>query len=215
MNKILLTTLISIICLNFSLSAQDKILFKNGTEVKGWVIETSEKEIKYRIMQSEDSPLVIMNINNIDKIEYRDGQIINYTPNQARMKRRLGLNVGAMLASENGIGKVQIDYFYSPAINFELNVLISPDEYYPDKGLSVGSKYYFSPYSSSGFKGYTGLLIGVLNDDFSMQVPFGISYTANCGFDLKLGVNTLIYPNKPDYRSKLYIFGEILVGWRF
>jgi len=55
----------------FSISyGQDKILLKTGEEINAWIVEKSEKEILYKILDSEDSPLIVLRTYKVKKITY-------------------------------------------------------------------------------------------------------------------------------------------------
>ena len=198
----------------FSISyGQDKILLKTGEEINAWIVEKSEKEILYKIFDSEDSPIIVLRTYKVGKITYRNGQEINLVPDGVRMNKRFGLNGGILvgLNVDFGLYKIQADYFISPGLNIEFSGLIESENGGGLPGLSIGAKYYFNPNNPKVHKGYAGLSGGVLWEEFFVQIPFGISLTGKKGFDLKLGLNGLYFPSY----SAFGISAELLIGWRF
>lgn len=68
-----------------------------------------------------------------------------------------------------------------------------------------------SDYNPKRLKGYAGLLVGSIYEDFLIQVPFGINYIGKSGFDLKFGLSGFYVPSFSGYG----IYLELLLGWRF
>ncbi len=191
--------------------AQDKILLKNGDEFNAWIIEQSECRVKFKLLNQEDSPLINLKTNRIESITYRNGLVMNFKPTGTRMDKRFGINAGLMYAIDwfdIGIFVLKGDYFLTPSLNIEANVLRGIEG---GTGMTLGANYYFNPYRNSNVKGFTGMRFGFFENGFVFQIPVGISYTSKSGFDLKLGISGLVDPKFPEY----YLFSELSVGWRF
>lgn len=193
-----------------SLRAQDKIVLKTGEIIDALVIEKSDKEIKYKILDSDDSPIIILKTNKVEKITFRNGQEMNMMPDLIRMNKRFGINGGLMfgLSAESVFYKLQADYYIKPGLSLEFNGLIEVED---GAGMTIGAKYYFDPYNPKRLKGYAGLLVGSIYEDFLIQVPVGINYIGKRGFDLKFGLSGLYVPSYSGYG----IYSELLLGWRF
>ncbi len=58
--------------------SQDIIFKRNGTQVKGKIIEVGTSEIKYKLPDNPDGPLYAMDKNTISKVVYENGRIENY-----------------------------------------------------------------------------------------------------------------------------------------
>lgn len=193
-----------------NLMAQDKIVLKTGEIIDALVIEKSDKDIKYKIIDSDDSPIIILKTNKVEKITFRNGQEMDIVPDLIRMDKRFGINGGLMfgLGAESAYYKLQADYYITPGLNLEFNGLIEVED---GAGMTVGAKYYFDPYNPKKLKGYAGLMVGSIYEDFLIQVPFGINYIGKSGFDLKFGLSGLYVPSYSGYG----IYSELLLGWRF
>lgn len=201
---------LSAFALSLSLNAQDKILLKSGKEVKAWILEKSDTEIKYKIFDSADSPVVVIKMTRVNKIILRDGQELETVPDLIRMERRFGIGGGLMigLGIESAFYKLRTDYFVTPGISIEFDGLVEAEG---GGGMALGVKHYFDPYSPRKMKGYAGLMMGGALGEFFMQIPVGMSFTGKRGFDLNLGFSGIYFP---DY-SEFGVFPELTLGWRF
>ena len=210
MKKLIFLHLLWLFFLPLNSFAQDKIILKSGEEKEAWVFEQSDKTVKYRLMNTVASPIIILKTNKIEKIIYRNGTETIFIPPGIRMQKRFAINGGLMigLGKEVAFYKLQADYFVKPELNIELNTFAEVEG---GGGLSVGAKYYFNPHRPKKLKGYAGLLIGSIWDDFIIQIPVGLNFTTKAGFDLKFGLNSIYTPSYSDYT----IFPELLLGWRF
>ena len=191
-------------------SAQDKILLKTGETIEVLIVEKSDKEITYKVMNADDSPKVILKTNKVDKIIFRNGQEMNIVPDVIRMDKRFGLNAGLMygLSGESAFYKLQADYYITAGVNLELIGLIEVES---GSGMTIGAKYYFDPHDPKRLKGYAGVSVGAMYEEVLIQIPVGINYIGKRGFDLKFGLNGLYLPSYYGYG----LYSELLVGWRF
>lgn len=192
-----------------TLMAQDKIFLKNGEEITAYIIEKSEKRIIYKIMDTDNSPVIVLKTEKVEKIAFRNGDEITL-PNLIRMNKRFGVNGGLIygLSEEAAFFKLGIDYFITPGLSLGLNGLISGED---GGGVEAGAWYFFDPYNPRRFKGYTGLLIGASNDNVFLQVPFGVNYISERGFDFKAGLRGFYNPSI----SSFSLYSELTLGWRF
>jgi len=189
--------------------AQDRIYLKSGQEILGWVSEKSDRLVKYRILESENSPVIVLKSAKVEKITFRNGQEEIFQPEGARMNMRVGINGGLMMAigKELAFYKTQIDYFLTPEWNLLANWLIDVEG--DQMGISAGGCYYFNPYKVTRIKAYAGINTGYA-DSFFLQTPVGLSFTSDKGFDAKLGLNGILFPAWGGG-----ITAELLIGLRF
>jgi hypothetical protein len=209
MRAFYLIFLFSLLFVNIA-AAQDKIIMNNGEVIHALVIEKSDKEIKFRIYDLEDSPMITMKTQKVEKIIFRNGQEMNITPDVIRMKKRFGVGAGFNfgLAEEIVFLKLEADYFITPGLKLVFNGIIEVED---GGGLALGVNYFFNPRSPRKLKGYTGILAGMMWDDFFIQTPVGINYVSKTGFDVKAGINGLSFPSHSFYT----ICAEFTIGWRF
>src|SRR6185312_6167842 len=60
------------------LFAQDKIYKKNGPAINAKVIEIGTDEIKYKLTDSPDGPVYVVDKSSLQKIVYADGRVEKY-----------------------------------------------------------------------------------------------------------------------------------------
>lgn len=197
------------IFLSNTILSQDKIVLKNGENITAFIVEKSEKKIKYKIMDSDNSPIIILKAEKVEKIVFRNGREI-ILPDLIRMNNRFAVRGGLIygLSVESAFYTIGADYFVSPGISVELNGLISVED---GGGIEIGAKYFFDPYKPTKLKGYAGLLIGASYENVFLQVPFGINYIGEKGFDFRLGLRGVYDPSNSAYS----IYSELTLGWRF
>ena len=67
---------IILVSLGFTVSiyAQDTIIFRNGDEIKAYVKEVSNRELKYQLFCDPDGPIYIKSITDIFMVKYTDGR---------------------------------------------------------------------------------------------------------------------------------------------
>jgi hypothetical protein len=207
--KALISSLILIFIFSTTSFSQDKIFLKSGEEFKAFILEKSEKKIRYKIMDSPDSPIIILRTEKVEKIVFRNGQKIDF-PDLIRMNKRFGVNGGLLfgLGIESVFYKLRADYFITAGFSLELAGLVEAEG---GSALELGAKYYFGPYHPSKLKGYAGLSVGAFRQGFFTQVPFGIHYVSKKGFDLKVGLSGQYIPSN----SSINLHSDLTLGWRF
>ena len=67
-----------IACFSIDLLAQDKLVFKNGSEIPTIIIEVNADVIKYKRFDNSNGPMYLIPINEIDRIVYKDGQVDSF-----------------------------------------------------------------------------------------------------------------------------------------
>lgn len=202
---------IGVLILIQNIYAQDKIILKDGNVINAYVVEKSDLIVKYKLLNTTDSPVIVLRTNKIEKIIFRNGEVMDVTPDLIRMNRRFGVDAGLMMGldSESAFYIIQTDYFITPGFNLEIAGMVDVEQ--DGGGLTFGFKYYFNPYTPGKLKGYAGLNCGTLDNDFQIQVPFGVNYVTKNGFDLKLGLSGLYLPGYGYYG----LHAVLLLGWRF
>ncbi len=76
--KRLFLLLLSFLAL-YTSNAQDKIFRKNGQVVKAKIIEVGTAEIKYKLTDSTESPIYVLEKDRISKIQYENGTVEKMT----------------------------------------------------------------------------------------------------------------------------------------
>ena len=107
-----------------NINAQDKIYTKDNQELTVKIVEQTDKLIKYKLPDYEDSPILSIKNNRIEKIEYKNGLIDKLGNQNPRHYRPFGINAGMsyFLTEESGYFIVNIDYFIIPQIDLQINI---------------------------------------------------------------------------------------------
>jgi hypothetical protein len=198
----------------FSIHSQDLIFFKNGEVLNFSVLEKSDREIVYSLLDTYNSPIIRISSYSGSKIIFRNGYEMKLTPDLIRMQKRFGIGGGFMLIDyDYFILKMYADYFLSPGFSIEGNLFTSVDG--DEGGITLGAKYYFAPDSPNRLKAYTGLMIGVGFEELLIQVPFGINYVGRHGFDFRLGFDMFYAPGYYYWYDGLVLLPQMTLGWRF
>ncbi len=192
-----------------NLEAQDKIVLKSGEIYQGYILEKTNKQISFRISETEPGPLFVMKARKIKSITLRDGQEISI-PQQTRMNKRLGVGLGIIPGyNEEYLSKLYLDYFVAPGLCIESGALI---KFSDPTGMFLGAKYYIRPYDPGKIKVYAGLSGGYIEKELLCMAPIGLSYVCKNGLDVKLGLIGLV--NATEYTG-LEVCAEAAIGWRF
>lgn len=90
--------LVTVFLFTLSVSAQDKIYRKNGQVVKAKVLEIGSEEIKYRLADSTETLVYVLEKDRITKIEFENGRVEQFTlnlkdPEQYAEQLRHGIKV--------------------------------------------------------------------------------------------------------------------------
>ena len=194
-----------------NLIAQDKIFTKDKQTMTVKIIEQTNKLIKYKLTDYEDSPVLTMKNSRIEKIEYKNGQVDRLGNQNPRHYRPFGINAGMsyFLTEEAAYFMVNMDYFVIPQINIQMNI---GSEFESGTYFSMGSRFHLnSDYSENKFTPFTGLLAGADYGKGFIQIPIGLNYLGKNGFNTSLSLNQMFYL-KDSWQST---FVELTLGWKF
>jgi len=193
------------------LAGQDIISTKDRKQLNVKIIEQTNKSVRYKMADYEDGPLLMMKVNRIRKIEYKNGYTDMMGYENPRKNRPLGINTAyaAELTSGGVLFSSTLDYFVIPQIDLEISVGtsdLSGELYY-----SAGGRIHLnSRYSDHKLTPFTGALLGSYYGDGFVQVPAGINYLTSFGINASLSINEMI-----SFKSWQATFLELRLGWRF
>ncbi len=200
-----------IICFLFQNSfGQDKIQTKDKQELNVKIVEQTDKLVRYKMIDFENSPIIAIKINRIEKIEYQNGFVDLVGNQNPRHNRPFGINAGIFLflTHEGGMFSFSLDYFVIPQISFEVNIGTELED---GSYFTVGGKFHLnSDYSDNRFTPFTGILVGSALGDGIVQIPIGVNFLARNGFNIALSINELFY-----FNSGVETFVELKIGWKF
>jgi len=190
---------------------QDKINTKDKKKLNVWVIEQTDKLVKYKMADYENGPILSIKTNRIYNIEYKNGFVDMLGNQNPRNNKPFGINAGIALEPSGAGGMVSstLDWFVIPQIDLEVN--LGTSDLASGIYFSAGSRFHLnSDYSDKKLTPFTGLLFGSNYGDGFCQVPVGINYLTNFGLNTSLSLNEMI-----GFNSWLVTFVELRVGWRF
>lgn len=219
--------LLLILLCTFKTEAQDSIYLNSGRRIIGDISETTKRQVKLKIFDLENSPIVILRRGNIKGIKYNDGQIIGQryfmkyhsgkTKNRFVPSKSIGLNIGSAIDIDIR-SQLSIDYFIKPEISIVGNALFDTKHL----GSDIGMNYYFLAHRFSRIKPYIGVFSGIWQNELLFGFPLGITLFSNRGFTTGFGVKIEFLSS--NYRDGV---GNILhefeinpkwtiqIGWRF
>lgn len=192
-------------------SGQDKIILKDNEQLNVRILEQTYKDVKYRMSDYEDGPILMIRTRRIRKIEYKNGYTDLMGYQNPRKERPLGIGAGyaAEITSGGSLFSVNLDYFVIPQIELEMNVGtsdLSGNLYY-----SGGSRIHLiSRYSEHRLTPFIGALAGSYYGDGFVQVPAGVNYLTAIGLNASLSINELV-----SFKSWQATFIELRLGGRF
>jgi len=197
--------------------SQDRIFIKNNKQITVKIVEQTDKTVKYKMLDYEDSPVFSIRNRLISKIEYQNG-IIDMMGNQNPRKiKPLGINTGIEIGLDDGMYTATLDYFLTPQIDLEINY--GSDFYRDFPYFSTGTRVHInSDLSTKRLIPFAGLLWGSIYQNSFLQIPIGLNYTTKLGFNASLSLNSMINlkTNWDGYYVRPQtVFGEIRIGWRF
>ena len=204
--------IVSIILLTsgFGAYGQDKITTKNKETLNVYILEKSEKYVKYKMAgYTDDAPVIIIKSGAVDKIEYKNG-VIDFLGNQnPRKEKPFGISVGGIkwLYMSGLISSMTMDYFIIPQLAAEVNAGADASQVLY---FSAGARAHVnSNYSKFRLTPFTGLLFGREYGDEFIQIPLGMNYIHKSGINISISVNEMIFSNQ--YQTTIELRG----GWRF
>ena len=193
-----------------SVIGQDKINTKDKQQLNVRIIEQTNRFIKYKMIDYEDGPILSISKNRVTKIEYKNGFVDLMGYQNPRKNRPFGINAGFALwvSEEGGMFTSTLDYFIIPQIDLEFNIGTDLDNGFYFAG---GSRFHLnSDLSVNRFTPFTGLLFGSEFGDGFLQIPIGINYLTNQGFNTSLSLNQMLFFNS--WKATLI---ELRIGWKF
>ncbi|MEN8117430.1 MAG: hypothetical protein ABFS16_10650 [Bacteroidota bacterium] len=205
--SIILFTLV----IGLNLDAQDKIFTKDSRELTVKILTQTNKLVTYRNADYFDGPVFSIKNSQIEKIEYKNGQIDLMGNQNPRHYRPFGINTGMMIGLNDEVAYyiVNMDYFITPQIDLQVNI---GSEVEGGSYFSAGSRFHLnSNYSANRLTPFTGLLVGAEYGEGFIQVPVGVNYIGERGFNISLSVSEVFYP-KDEWQTT---FAELTLGWKF
>ena len=191
---------------------QDIITTKDKKNMKVWIIEQTDKLVRFRMPDYDLGPILTIKNNRINKIEYKNGYIDLMGNQNPRKSKPFGVSTGIayFISDEDGLLLGTMDYFLTPQIDLEVSAGSNMDE---KAYFSFGSKIHLNQnYSDNNFTPFAGLLLGVYYDEPFIQVPFGINFISKTGFDASFGMSEVFFFN---FNSYWYTSLELRLGWKF
>jgi len=193
-----------------SLQAQDIITTTKKNEVKAKIIEVTPHEVKYKMYDYLDGPILNIKLRNVENIKYENGQTNNLSSKNPRMIKNIGLSLGLQFDfdADNNDLIATFDYFVTPTIEFEINFGLMNSLNSPY--FSLGGKYHINRIESkSPITPFIGALVGTTNNVTFFQLPIGVSYQS------KIGIKSSFSFNQLTNFTTSYSFYEFRVGWNF
>jgi hypothetical protein len=193
------------------ISGQDIITTKDKKQLNVKIIEQTDKSVRYKMPDYEDSPVIMLKTHYIRKIEYKNGYTDMMGFQNPRKNRPLGINAGyaAELTSGGALFSATLSYFVIPQIDLEVNIGtsdLSGELYY-----SAGSRFHLNSMDSERkLTPFTGVLLGSYYGDGFVQLPAGINYLTSMGINASLSINQMI-----SFNTWQATFLELRLGWRF
>ena len=188
---------------------QDKIITRDNKQLDVKIIEDSGKDVKFKISDYPDGPVITIKRSGIEKIEYKTGMVDLMGRQNPRKDKPFGISIGGAkwLSSSGLMFTSTMDYFVIPQVDVEVNMGADSRQILY---LSAGARVHLnSSYSVSRITPFTGALFGYEYDNEFVQIPLGINYIHKTGINVSLSVNEMIFSNQ--YQTTLEIRG----GWRF
>ena len=204
-------TLLFLIFIIQSCFGQDIITTKDKKQLNVKIIEQTDKSVRYKMPDYDDSPVIMMKNKYIRKIEYKNGQTDLMGFQNPRKNRPLGISAGYAASMSGGGDMVlaTLDYFVLPQIDIEISMGtsdLSGEAYY-----SAGSRFHMNTnYSMHKLTPFAGMVFGSYYGDGFVQIPAGINYLTSFGINASLSINQMI-----SFESWQTTFLELRLGWRF
>lgn len=199
----------TLLCI-LNLYAQDTITLKNRKVIHAFIIEKSNKEIKYKLDSLSTYTVFIKELSKIRSIQYSSGDIVPNNFQHSWPKYPLGINLAFGRFGTNTLIAGNIDYFITPNFSIELDAGTNMGLFY-----SFGGKYWFAnKFHTNHYSPYVGLFYGDMvyeayYKDF-LEFPVGISHVSTSGFQTTLQLSYV----KNIFNPGQYLKVECKIGWR-
>ncbi|MEP6949854.1 MAG: hypothetical protein ABI863_11290 [Ginsengibacter sp.] len=137
--------------------AQDKIYKLKGPVVKAKVIEIGTDEIKYRLFDSPDGPIYVVDKSTLNRIEFADGRVEKYKVSYKDSQNYEGQLTKAVkinfLAPLLGYSQFSFEKSVSPLKSYEFGVgIIGAGKNYQINDYYINGQY--QPYKRNAFGGF-------------------------------------------------------------
>ncbi|MEO6455185.1 MAG: hypothetical protein ABIN97_13990 [Ginsengibacter sp.] len=221
MKKLILSLLIIISVTQ--LTAQDKIYKLKGTVINAKVIEIGTEEIKYKLFESPDGPIYVVDKSSLNRIEFADGRVEKFKSSfkdpenyEGQLNRAVKLNFFAPLL---GYSQFSFEKSLSPLKSYELTVgIIGAGKNYQIDDYYFNGQYL--PYKRNAFGGFieAGYKFNKLPNFFNkgarmthiMQGSY-VKPTVTLGF---YGDNAVNYKTgNPLLEKRSNVFGAIILNF--
>jgi hypothetical protein len=221
MKKIILSLLIIVFASR--LLAQDKIYKLKGPVIKARVIEIGTDEIKYKLFDSPEGPVYVVDKSGLNRIEFADGRVEKYTLSYKDPQNYEGQLVKAVkinfLAPLLGYSQFSFEKSVSPLKSYELGVgIIGAGKNYQINDYYINGVY--QPYKRNAFGGFleAGYKFNKLPNFFGKGVRMThimqgsyVKPTAVIGFYSDNAIN--YKTGNPVLEKKNNVFGAIILNF--
>lgn len=221
MKKIILFLLI--ILFTTQLFAQDKIYKLKGTVINAKVIEIGTDEIKYKLFDSPDGPVYVVDKSSLNRIEFADGRVEKYKLSykdpqnyEGQLSKAVKIN---FLAPLLGYSQFSFEKSISPLKSYELGLgIIGAGKNYQIDNYYINGQY--QPYKRSAFGGFVeaGYKFNKLPNFFNKGVRMThimqgsyVKPTAILGFYTDNAVN--YKTGNPVLEKRNNVFGAIILNF--
>jgi hypothetical protein len=190
---------------------QDIISTKDNKQLNVKIIEQTDKFVRYKMNDYEDGPLLNLKTKRISRIEYKNGYVDLLGNQNPRKNKPLGLSAGygAEITGGGGFFSATVDYFVVPQVDLEMS--LGASDFSGGVYFSAGTRFHVNSSSSENkLTPFTGVLLGTYYGDEFTQIPAGISYISNSGFNGSVSINEMI-----SFNGWQLTFLELRLGWKF
>jgi hypothetical protein len=221
MKKTLLFLLIAVF--TTPLFAQDKIYKLKGTVIKAKVIEIGTDEIKYRLFDSPEGPIYVVDKSTLNRIEFADGRVEKYKlsykdPQNYEGQLGKGIKIN-FLAPLLGYTQISFEKSISPLKSYEIGLGIigagknyQVDDYYFNGQYQAYKRNAFGVFAEAGYK--FNKLPNFFNKGARMTHIMQGSYvkpTATLGFYSDNAIN--YKTGSPVLEKRNNVFGAIILNF--
>ncbi len=223
MKKII--SILSLFGLTTHLFAQDKIYKLKGTVINAKVLEIGTDEIKYKLYDSPDGPIYVVDKSTLNRIEYADGRVEKYKLSykdpqnyDGQLSKAIKIN---FLAPLLGYSQFSYEKSISPLKSYELGLGIigagknrQTSEYYVDGQYQPYKRNAFGGFVEGGYK--FNKLPNFFNKGVRMTHIMQGSYvkpTATLGFYSDNAINYKTGNVNPTLEKRHNVFGAIILNF--
>jgi hypothetical protein len=205
------------------LFAQDKIYKLKGTVINAKVIEIGTDEIKYKLFESPDGPVYVVDKSTLNRIEFADGRVEKYKLSykdpqnyEGQLNKAIKIN---FLAPLLGYSQFSFEKSISPLKSYELGLgIIGAGKNYQIDDYYINGQY--QPYKRNAFGGFieAGYKFNKLPNFFNKGVRMThimqgsyVKPTSTLGFYSDNAVN--YKTGNPVLEKRNNVFGAIILNF--